>query len=46
MGFHCIFNKLSDAYTVYYSPTEHLGVNEIIVLFKDSHLQTVLLCVT
>jgi hypothetical protein len=27
--------KLSDAYAKYYSPTEHLAVDEIIVLFKD-----------
>jgi hypothetical protein len=29
-----IFDKLNDAYTKYYSPTEHLATDEIIVLFK------------
>jgi hypothetical protein len=29
-----IFDMLSDAYAKYYSPTEHLAANEIIVLFK------------
>jgi hypothetical protein len=29
-----IFDKLSDAYAKYYSPIEHLAVDEIIVLFK------------
>jgi hypothetical protein len=29
-----IFDKLSDAYAKYYSPTEHLAVDEITVLFK------------
>jgi hypothetical protein len=28
-----IFNKLNDAYAKYYSPTEHLAIDEIIVLF-------------
>jgi hypothetical protein len=38
-----IFGKLSDSYAKFHSPTEHLVVDEIIVLFKGSHLQT---CVT
>jgi hypothetical protein len=29
-----IFNELSDAYAKYYSPTEHLAIDEIFVLFK------------
>jgi hypothetical protein len=29
-----IFDMLNDAYAKYYSPTEHLAVHEIIVLFK------------
>jgi hypothetical protein len=29
-----IFDKLNDAYAKYYSPTEHLAIDEIIVLFK------------
>jgi hypothetical protein len=29
-----IFDKFSDAYAKYYSPTEHLAVDEIIVLSK------------
>jgi len=29
-----IFDKLSDSYANYYSPTEGLAVGEIIVLFK------------
>jgi hypothetical protein len=29
-----IFDKLSDLYAKYYSPTRHLAVDEIIVLFK------------
>jgi len=29
-----IFDILSDAYAKYYSPTEHLAVDEIVVLFK------------
>ena len=29
-----IFDKLSDSCAKFYSPTEHLGVDEIIVLFK------------
>jgi hypothetical protein len=29
-----IFDMLSDAYAKYFSPTEHLAVDEIIVLFK------------
>jgi hypothetical protein len=29
-----IFDELSDAYAKYYSPTEHLAVNEVTVLFK------------
>jgi hypothetical protein len=29
-----IFDKLNDAYAKYYSPTEHLTIDEIIVLFK------------
>jgi hypothetical protein len=37
-----VFDKLSDSYAKYYSLTERLAVDEIIVLFKDkSHLQTV-----
>jgi hypothetical protein len=37
-----IFDKLSDAYAKYYSPAEHLAVDEIIVLFKgrEEGLQT------
>jgi hypothetical protein len=30
-----IFDMLSDAYAKYYSPTEHLAVDEIIVLFNS-----------
>jgi hypothetical protein len=30
-----IFDKLSDSYAKYYSPTEHLAIDEIIVLYKD-----------
>jgi predicted nucleotidyltransferase len=30
-----IFDKLNDAYAKYYSPTEHLEIDEIIVLFKE-----------
>jgi hypothetical protein len=30
-----IFDMLSDAYTKYYSPTERLEVDKIIVPFKD-----------
>jgi hypothetical protein len=29
-----IFDMLNDVYAKYYSPTEHLAVDEIIVLFK------------
>jgi hypothetical protein len=29
-----VFDKLNDAYAKYYSPAEHLAVNEITVLFK------------
>jgi hypothetical protein len=29
-----IFDMLNDSYAKYYSPTEHLAVDEIIVLFK------------
>jgi hypothetical protein len=29
-----IFDKLSDSYAKYYSPTEHLEVDEIIVIFR------------
>jgi hypothetical protein len=29
-----IFDKLNVAYARYYSPTEHLAVSEIVVLFK------------
>jgi hypothetical protein len=29
-----IFDKLNDAYAKYYSPTEHLAVDEIIMLLK------------
>jgi hypothetical protein len=29
-----IFDKLNEAYAKYYSPTEHLEIDEIIVLFK------------
>jgi hypothetical protein len=29
-----IFEKLNDAYAKYYSPTEHLAIDEVIVLFK------------
>jgi hypothetical protein len=29
-----VFEKLNDAYAKYYSPTEHLAVHEVIVLFK------------
>jgi hypothetical protein len=29
-----IFGKLNDAYAKYYSPTEHLAIDEVIVLFK------------
>jgi hypothetical protein len=36
-----IFDKLNNSYAKYYSPTKHLAVDDIIVLFKDSHLQTV-----
>jgi hypothetical protein len=35
-----VFEKLNDAYAKYYSPTEHLAVHEVIVLFKGSHFQT------
>jgi predicted nucleotidyltransferase len=35
-----IFEKLNDAYAKYYSPTEHLAI-EAIVLFKGSHFQTI-----
>jgi hypothetical protein len=34
-----VFVKLSDSCAQYYSLTEHLAIDEIIVLFKD--LQTV-----
>jgi hypothetical protein len=30
-----MFDKLSDSYPKYYSPTEHLAVDEIIVFFKE-----------
>jgi hypothetical protein len=36
-----IFDKLSDSCAKYYILTKHLALDEIIVLFKDSHLQTV-----
>jgi hypothetical protein len=29
-----VFDKLSDAYAKYYSPTEHLAIDKIIVMFK------------
>jgi hypothetical protein len=29
-----VFDKLSDAYAKYYSSTEHLAVDEVIVIFK------------
>jgi 5-methylcytosine-specific restriction endonuclease McrBC regulatory subunit McrC len=29
-----IFDMLNDAYAKYYSPTEYLAIDEIIVLFK------------
>jgi hypothetical protein len=29
-----IFEKLNDAYAKYYSPTEHLAIDEVILLFK------------
>jgi len=29
-----IFDKLNNSYAKYYSPTEHLEVDEVIVLFK------------
>jgi hypothetical protein len=35
-----LFDKLSDSYAKFYIPTEHLVVDEIMVLFKGSHLQT------
>jgi len=35
-----VFDKLSDSCSKYYSLTKHLALDEI-VLFKDSHLQTV-----
>jgi hypothetical protein len=36
-----LFDKLTDSYAKYYSVTDHLAVDEIIVLFKGSHLQTI-----
>jgi hypothetical protein len=30
-----VFDKLNDSYAKYCSPSEHLAVGEIIVLFKD-----------
>jgi hypothetical protein len=33
-----ILDKLSDLYGKYYSPTEHLAVDEIIALFKDREI--------
>ena len=35
-----LFDKLSDSYAKYYSLKEHLAVDEIIALFKDTVLQT------
>lgn len=37
-----MWQKLNDLYAKYYSPTEHLAVDEIILLFNDtkSHFQT------
>jgi hypothetical protein len=29
-----IFDKVNDAHAKYYSPTEHLAVNEVFVLYK------------
>jgi hypothetical protein len=34
-----IFDKINDVYGKCYSPTEHLAVDEIILLVKDSNLQ-------
>ena len=36
-----VFDKHSDLCSKYYSLTKHLALYEIIVLFKDSHLETV-----
>lgn len=36
-----VFDKHSDSCSKYYSLTKHLALDEIIVLFKDSHLETV-----
>jgi hypothetical protein len=31
-----IFDKLNDSYAKYYSPNEHLAIDEITVIFKGS----------
>jgi hypothetical protein len=36
-----IFDKLSNSYAKYYSVTEHLAVDEIIVLFKGRVIWTI-----
>jgi hypothetical protein len=36
-----IFNNPSDVHSKYSSPTEHLAVSEIILLFNGIYLQTV-----
>jgi len=36
-----VCDRLSDSYATYYSLTDHLAVNEIIVLFTGSHLHTI-----
>jgi hypothetical protein len=34
-------DQLNDAYAKFYSPSKHLAVDEVIVLFKGSHFHTI-----
>jgi hypothetical protein len=36
-----IFDKINNLCAKYYSPTEHLAVDEIMLLIKDNHLQNI-----
>jgi hypothetical protein len=37
-----LFDQLYEAYAIFYSPSEHLALDEVIVLFqRDSYFQTV-----
>jgi hypothetical protein len=40
-----LFDQLSGTYNKFFSPSEHLAVDEVSVPFKGSHFQTVQGCI-